>query len=437
MESTGIVVGKQYYLRVVIESKGGEDRYENFIDHELFESLVLIEESRNVLPSMKIVFGVDNTKINKYLNQGNIVKISFGTEFGSCVDSQFVIVSPLMSPWGSNLYKVSIVGIYDTVSYLSTERIQSYSKQKSVDVIRKVFGRLQYADRFRLDFDLDTDDEQVWIQPSITDKAFVNQVIMAMNVKPGSSTIRSTQSSNTGTQIEHSFPVMGITSSGVVRMKDFRSWVTDKIGKPVWIFTSMVPVSGRKNNEITHEHDIEDISNAAMLNAWRGNGMRIAAYDTTVGGIPVDFEGFVRPGILSGFTAGADRDETAPLIISPVNYLSGNMHRHYWEAKARNLQGLAMYSSKRLRFSSCDEYRDVKVLDIVSLRNPAAQDPDSGGSGYQRPGALDTSTSGTYIVSKVARNITKDLFSTVYEVSREGSAEMVGSLGTYPEEEEE
>lgn len=415
------ILGSHRLVVSLINSNDPTDERGDFIDNDCFDFLVLDEEAGLRLPLVKIGFRLYNYDILKYLNQGNILRIfitSFvmnsdgSTEEEVGVSSDFILLKPKVLT-ESNMKIVTLVGIYDAVGFVDDRFSRTFKKMTSKDAFFWVAS--QYFDT---DFDFDKEpypsDEQNWIQSNQSDKDFMKHLFIYSNY-------------------EGSFPITGITINGKFRYRDFKNYVTQNIPKYNFIFSETEvneetmgdPNPKNKPNEIIHNGDIVDISNAGMLNLWRGAGSIVPVLDMDSGGPPVLYESSVDMGLLTGNATGNRNIRATPAYLD-TEYDNDNTYDGFPESKSRNVSGAVVYSSQVLSFTFRWKLHPLQVLDFVTLEE--SDSPWSADGRNDPKNALASVTSsGKYVISRVTRKITKKILTRI-EVCRESPMEQYGAL---------
>ena len=405
----GLSVNGQYYVRISIVSidqttKAEVREYKDFIDTDCFGELVIDEQGRNYLPVMKIAFKLYEYGVLPYLNQGNKVRIVLGRNAETARTSDFIILGTDVRSEGRMAKQVILSCMFDCFPYLRENRVHIYPNMSSIGVLKEVFSRSGYP--FSLDFgDSSPSDVQNWIQPGLTDRAFVNQVQVHCNYPD-------------------SFMAFGITSSGVVRVRDFTSHVGG--GGYDWRFV-LKPSDSEK--DIVYEGDLQDVSEPGAMNLWKAGGSRILVYDMESGSLPLEQSSFMDPGLLSLSKSWNLRLGSASKVAD-VEYHGSNTFGDSEVAVSRNMQGLSAYSAQKVTLSFELGYRDVQVLDVVYVVDPDSlyKKNEETNRGSRQLSLQSANLSGRYLVSKVTRGINDRIFYTAVELCRESPGEIIGAF---------
>lgn len=356
------------------------------MDEPDLQELKIIEEAGNVLPSFSIVFTLQDKDVLRYFNEGNPLEIASGVDDLEMTNVKFRILGkPYISKLTQHKYLIKLTGLLDNIKYYSDCKTRIVGPMSGIEAIIGVAGN-----HFNVDTNIQkSQDRQNWIQPNISDKAFINQVWMHSFI-PGS------------------FPAIGISSRGDFILRDVK-----KLAKSgyQWTFTSTDVL---KDNEIAF--DTWSLgSSTGFINAWTGYSKEKPLWDVDSGVASIS-KPFLQPILAS--TSELDRMEDIGKRSDDFNLINENVHPQYWSAFQNNLSYLAIFSSGAnllLQFSG--RYVDLKVLDLVFLR-----DLDinlQGSEGYY---------SGSYIISKVARIVESKNFTTLVQLTRESLGELIGNL---------
>ena len=447
----GIIITDQFKIKCSIVNKKTGKKITDFFNVETFESLKIDEISWCRLPMVILSFKAISDGLFKFLNQGNILKIYVATlrndingsdeeEEEQVILQDFNMLEPVVTTSG-NIKNVVISAILDNVDFITRNDMscEIFKEMNSKDVIKEIAER--YFDE--VDFpepnededpeDIDPDDEMNWIRVS-SECSFIKEALLHTNYSD-------------------SFPVVGITSNGKFKYKNFKRYVSS--GEPGYkyrIVSSSQDTTeyDEKIVEIVHSGDLVDSSNAFYLNMWRGTGVIIPVYDSDIGATAIPYESSVAIGMLTGEDYSNINFDSSPVVLDSV-YQSDNVYPEYQSSKSRNLSGWAMYSSQKISFSFNKTYAPIEILDLIMLVNETTMDKDifdekidenSSESSQESPddnrNEVDKILSGRYIISRITRNFAIGGVSTKIEACREFHPEQVGDLlGTTEEDSEE
>jgi len=116
-------------------------------------------------------------------------------------------------------------------------------------------------------------------------------------------------------------------------------------------------------------------------------------------------------------SSALDRLTIAGKRAAEFNLVNENVDPHYWTAYQNNLAYLSVFGCTGMLISFTKRFANVKVLDLVSLRDP---DIDLAQSGELY--------SGSYLVSKVVRIVENKIPVTMVELNRESLAGLQGDI---------
>lgn len=375
-----IGVDKQYIMEF---SLGREKDFILEGDLILFK---IIEEAGNVLPSFEIVFKTQNEKILSYLNEGTDLRVTYGRDVNSTVDSTLMVLNKSYSRQGKDNRIIRATGLYSAPNYVSGSAMRITPSLPSVEVIRQVVSPY-FTPQFNVDV---SNDVQTWIQHNQSDKSFVNDLWLR-------------------SYVEQSFIACGISSDGRFILKSIKD---DLKEKPDWRFTSS-PVN---KNDILYDGDFSITDSSGFLNNWMGYGRERMVYNLETGESELTTEEMSpiialtkkiarRSGIEERFASSAIRNE--------------NVHEYYWASYLNNLMKLVMMSAIKVKIGFNNNFVPIKVLDKVML-----SDDDV------RYGGIEASEyhSGLYYITKVVRTLQNKSFITICEMCRESLGDVKGDL---------
>lgn len=439
----GITIDDQFKIKCAIVNKKTGQKIIDFFNVETFNYLKIDEVSGCRLPMVSLSFTAITSGIFKFLNQGNILRV-YVTVIKTALDGSreqieeegilqdFSMMEPSIETTG-NLKNIIITGIMDKVDFIYKRQNEIFKDKTSKEVFEEIASR-----HFNLDFpeikesedpvSIQPNDRQNWIRVS-TETYFLKDVYLHTNY-------------------ENSFPIIGITSRGNFRYRNFLKYVTE--GEPGYKYrfvSSFQDATEYDSNivEIVHSGDISDVSNAFLLNLWRGSGVIIPVYDMDIGIVPVPYESRVQLGLITGETYSNVNFDMNPTSLPPM-YQSDNVYPEYYSSKSRNVSGLSMYSSQKIRFSFDKTFIPIEVLDLVMMVNETLMkeevfdnniQDDKSSDNNEDKSEVDMITSGRYIVTRVLRHFSIGSVKTILECCREFHPNQVGNLLGFVEKDEE
>lgn len=359
---------------------------EDFISSGDLSEFRLVEEAGNVLPTYRLVFQTSDDDLFKFLNEGNAIKLKIGKNQNDLKDIELFIAHSDSVKMNDIRRAFDITGFINSTEYISSDK---YIMQKgtSVAVIRSALSGL-----FRVeDNGISAKDEQVWICPKQSLKRFVNSVW-------------------THSYVPNSFIALGITADKRLIMKDIKKLRTEDYR---WRFTE---VTEDQKRDIAPDSDIENVSKSGFLNSWQGYGRNRVSYSMNE---ETSFNDEVEIQKILSLSATPNRASKLLARQSINRNLTTNTHKNYQKSYGNNLGNLAVLSNNRIRISFSGEYKDINILDLVMMK-------DRGNSSQTQQSLFYTS--GVYVVSKVVRAVTGNVYMTIVEMCRESFNDTQGAL---------
>jgi hypothetical protein len=362
--------------------------FDDFLTELDLQYLKVVEEAGNILPTFEIVFTLLDKNILKYLNEGNPFYISFGEDGSNLTTSSFRIMGKNLNKLGQGKYIVRLMGVYNAFPYYTDCKIQITDKVSGIKVIQDVASQHFST----VDSNIaNSQDNQAWIQHNTPDRVFVNEVWMHSH-------------------IANSFPAIGITSQGIFVLRDVRKL---SVGDYTWKFVSAYDdITDPKEILIDPAYSMESMT--GLVNAWVGYGKEKNLWDVDKSVASVD-KPALTPMLAS--SSALDRLTIAGKRAAEFNLINENVDSHYWTAYQNNLAYLTVFGCTGMLISFTKRFANVKVLDLVNLRDP---DIDLAQSGELY--------SGSYLVSKVVRIVENKIPVTMVELNRESLAGLQGDI---------
>lgn len=376
-----ISVRGQYYLSMDVGDSV------DFIAEDDLEMLTLIEEAGNILPTFNAVFLIHDDRILKKFQETQKLTLQLGRETGSPLTVKLVITRLDTEPVGSGKRRVAISAVLDALGYVREAEAKLYVKKTGLDVIKSVAG--QY---FSVEMLGSSEGSMTWVNPGYTARKFVTEVWLRTKCS--------------------SFPVIGIDSSGKFRCGNFGEFRN----KVKWNFSpkenpGMGLVNGGEGyREVTKEPGSKYIvvdaapvleNHEGFMNSWFALGRDCNEMDADTGEIKI-----LTQGPLS--MLGKKAEATSSLLYT-MGIKSENVHDTYNKAFLTNMTGLVGLSKTKVRLSFAGVYEEIRVLDMANFTEIKLF-----GSGTSE------TISGSYMVSKVIRNISAKTLSTSVELVRDG-----------------
>lgn len=372
-------VENQYYLSIVIGDK------DDFIANEDdLQSCVVCEEAGNVLPTFELRFLIrkESEDTFKYLNEGNIVKMTFGETVDRAVTSEFIIEKMFIQRNGQTAWDVTISGFYNAMAYLAESKIWASGLVSGVECIQsKISGY------FKPEFNIGaSSDSQYWIQHNTSDRKFITDVWLH-SYRPDS------------------FVCVGISSDGKFILKDIKA-----DGGAKWEFGS------EEDPEIVKfgpDYCVE--TRTGLMNHWAGFSRDRTVWNQDADEYADMTEQF-KP--ILAQSEYFDRSSAVGNRIFEFRPINENVHENYWKAWRRNVTSLALFSSIGIVVEYSDKYREMKVLDRVYIQDDKAE-PEAGPL---------VQHSGYYYLTHITRRMDNKKCSTTVKLSREALSEIKGDL---------
>jgi hypothetical protein len=358
----------------------------DFIANQNLISYTIVEQVGNMLPNFELIFVAHDDEILSYINEGNTLKVAMGVDEDNLIDNDLVITRVNISKVGDGRRRILLIGVQDSLGYLSNTKMQITAAKSGVEVVSDVV-----SDYFTTDFNvLSSSDSQNWIQPNIPDREFVNQVALH-------------------SYLPTSFIATAITADGDFRLMDMKRKMKSGFN---WRFSQ----------ETENDYDIPysgyfpiDI-NTGLINNIAGYGRDRLVNEIEEGTSAIQYED-TSP-IMSQSTLS--RNTSIDRRATEDRFTNDNVHDNYWKAADRNRQHQLVFSSVRTTVTFVNFFKAIKPLDIAMYVDE--------GVGLETDDIAEHQ-SGYYVVSKVARNIVGDTFSTVVELVRESFNTNIGDVG--------
>lgn len=377
-----ISVKDQYYFIFDFENLG------DFLEEEDLISFTVIEQAGGFLPEFSFNFIIRDDNILLRLHEGTKIIVSYGKDEDDLTDSILTITSLKTERHGEDRRTVYLTGLYRKIKYTSHHAITISPEMTSFDAIQQVAGTYFTPIVWGT-----SDDAQKWIQYNISPKKFLSEIYLHSHVP-------------------ESFPLYGITTDGLFLLKDIKSIIEKDY---VWRLVTKVSDAAI---DIVYEGDIVLSNNAGFINNWVGYGRRKLINKIESGELEILLEDS-EPVLALTNKLTRDSDFELGGRMDEVGFLNDNVHPNYWKAALHNLINLAIFSSNKITLGFNNDFRPVKILDLIMFKN------DEVVSG--KSSSLEAIT-GLYIITKVSRTLSNKQFTTVIEVCRESFNSTKGNL---------
>jgi len=360
-----------FYLQLDLGGK------KDFLSTEDLVEFTVVEHAGNALPEFILSFITKDDSLLTMFHEGAPIKATYGKSRDNLDEVLCYTGKISANKEGIDSWVFTLNGLCVNQSYVINHNLNAFPKKSGIETVISVLKK----DFKKVETNITkSKDMQAWIQPSTTNKAFVSKTIMHSNLMP-------------------SFPVIAITASGTVILKDALKIVREE--KPKF----------RLVQQGVDATDILVISDGLMeidttfINSWTGFG-KVLKVLNTISGVVSEIRTIFKPVI-----SQAKESEK----LTGVNYRyrgfktqSDNTHENYWKVEDHNLVHLTQMSKVEATHSFADVYHNIRPLDLVIYKDMA-------------PNQKSTSeyTSGLYFVTGVSRTIQNKMLVTTVTLNRE------------------
>lgn len=354
--------------------------FNDFILEENLVQLKIIEQAGNVMPMFEMTFKCSSSKMLKYLNETNPLRVQLGVKEIK-IDTEYRIYHKTINYDSNGWYIITLYCLMNVSNYLLSPKRRTFGNELSdgtpisgLDILLTVANENFSVVETNIQH---SEDYMLRIQPGISNKQFVDELWSTL-------------------YLPDSFALTAITMSGKFRCMDMRSLVTTD---PVWNFT-FKPVSTKKDIEVK-KRTVDD--NSGINNYLFGyirqqefwNEDSLEHYVSTTGNET-----------LMSMSSSFNRDDI--WLQNTQVATNDNMFNEYWECRANNLSNWALFSSINAQCHFEPGWYDVQCLDLVMC---SLQDPN---------GQPEEAFSGLAMVSAVSRIFKNRQIKTVVSLNREG-----------------
>lgn len=350
----------------------------DFVKREDLIEFTVYEYAGNVMPTFELSFISGDDGILRKLNEGNTIEAQSG-KVKEDVKGVTLFTSSLETTKAGTdrrIYKIS--GFAVKTDYIINHNLQITDEKSAIEIV--VETALRNFEKVESNI-TKSDDKQNWIQHNISDRQFLNDVIMRADL---------------GT----SFPVTAITSDGTFIIHDLEKLI--ETDKPDWRLTK----NRTSKDDIIYDTDVSIESQAGFINNWIGYGKELKVINTIDGEVESVFED---PKIIMSMSNELDKSKTIEKRYGGSRSISDNVSSTYWSAFNHNLQSLANLSKIDNTVSFTNIYKPVRPLDIVNFSEES----------NKNDAASSEHSSGKYIVSGVVRTYQNNMTSTTLILNRE------------------
>lgn len=374
-----IGVQGQYVLQFSIST---HKTLKDFISEDQLITFKLIEEAGNLLPIYELIFYNDNEEIFQLLHEGNDLDCTFGETENNAFTSKLTVTHSTCNKDGGDRRIIYLKGIYSAIPYITNSKMFISDYKSAIEVLKDK-AVANFGSKSVISNITKSSDKQRWIQPSSSDKKFVNELWLHASI-PGS------------------FPAIGISSDGKFIIKDIVKDVKEGDKTLMWKFIS-AGVSDSK--DIVYDGNAVIETNTGFINNWLGYGRELNALDLDTS---FDFRILEEANPVIAMSSRMAKRIEVDKRFASVGIQNENTHENYWQAYMHNLTHLASFQNIKVTFTFQSMFKPVRILDKVNF-----SDKNTSGVGSSE------FSSGVYYITKIARNITHRQFSTTVVLSRE------------------
>lgn len=354
--------------------------FQDAIDQDNLASFKLIEEAGNVLPMFEVVFTTTNLILVETLTEGNTLNMSIGKTQESMREAELTILSAERTRVGDGSFALKITGFYNAMAYLTNKKVSS-KRGTSIDTIKEIASSY-----FTTDITVTSDDSSFWLQQTISDRDYVNNIWFH-------------------SWVPDSCPMIGISSAGDFIMRDLKSLASKDT--PDWRFVT----TPQQDIDVVYTGNHIDVSPSGFMNRLGAYGKSMTVRNSTDGSFETLTTEPMQP-ILTQ-SANLNRQKSVEPKISSIVEISENVHPKYWEAYNHNIATLSSLSTNQIALTIVNDFRPFKLLDLAFYKEDKIT---------MTHGELKEATehsSGYYIITKIANVLIHNSMATFVYLTRE------------------
>lgn len=350
-----------------------------------------IEEAGNLLPMWKLDFLASDYSFSKNWNEGAVLTCSIGRNRDDLRELSLVVTKPSSYPNGSNQIRYTAYGLYNALGYVNTPHVRTLGACDSLTVLKAVVGNY-----FTWDDDNNvtkSQDKQVFIQPNISDKKFVDHLARHVYLKD-------------------SYFGVAITSDGRFRAFDAKQKLSEEPA-----YSIGTKIYGGPGKALIQMSAPEYASYSSIINPLIGYGTEKPMVDATTGARIVHKP---KPNIVAAQATQTPRSVTVERRTQSPVRLTTNHDVNYHVAESNNYMGLMNLSNESVTVLVECGYEPISVWDIVQFTAMATGSTE-----------VDEVRSGKYVVGLVSRQATglgQNRFLTKIRMFRESTNSIQGDL---------
>lgn len=354
--------------------------FEDFVYEENFMEMKIIEQAGNVMPAMELTFKTSQPRLLKYLNETNPLKVQMGvTEFR--LDAEYRIKHKRIKRDSNGNYTVIAHALLNNSNYLLTPKRRTFGNALSDGTPvsgLEIINAVAQENFSTIESNIEkSEDYMIRIQPSISNKAFIDEVWSTLYTPD-------------------TFVLCGITMGGKFKLADMRALVSTD---PKWHFTYK---ASNPKKEITFEN--ESIDDQSGVNNYLFGYIRQQEFWSEDSGD--HYVSTTGNETLMSMSENFNRDNI--WLHNTQVATNDNMFNEYWECRATNLSNWALFSSVNLQLQFQPWWYDIEVLDLVmvSVVSPQSEPEEA--------------FSGLAMISGISRIFKNKKITTVVSLNREG-----------------
>lgn len=332
--------------------------YNNFLHYADLLHFQMVCTAGIALPYFNIMFRTNDVKIKNKIIENNVVKIKIGQTPSDADTFRIAIAEKSAKPdTDGNYYLINFMGFLNDKRFLIDRKIECYTGT-SLEVLTELCADY-------LGTELDTtignvnDTSSKWIRSNETVQIFMADVWLHMNIAP-------------------SVPLMAINKDGKVLLESLDIL---KSMSPKWNFT---PNNPTQSNEIKYLNKFKPKSYKFSSNLYAGYGRVISIPTTETGNYDV---------VINDNDPELSATQSSETTNSGITAFEGfynneNVHSQYHQSYFYNTAKLVKMSSIIGKIDVLGYYKNLKLLDVVSVVTDK----------------VDSSVSGKYIVDTITVN---------------------------------
>lgn len=371
-----ITVKGQYVLAIAVKTSSS-GKIINFFDHE--DDLISYVDVSKVgfdLPAIEVIFEFSDPELLPYLVEKAVFIVSIGKDIDSAIQSTFNIVTQNVKQQSAGKWSARIVGIYDAVPYLKTQKRQFFD-QTSVDVTKDLLQKNLGKSVKELTA-VKSRDQMCWWQPNQDDYHFLMDVWLH-------------------SYVQNSIYLTAIDFEGTPYITDLRK----QAAKMPSITLSTGSTTDENVYGVLDNFDV--ISNSSVSNNFGGyvKSKPISNMDTGIKSTLKKKETV----ILSesdDFNRASDIETEAPYSLQ-----TANVHENYNICPMNNRSLFLSMKSYVIEVTIPEKHIPAKLLEYVMFKDS------------QENGQAQEDYSGIYMVGKIAHQIGDKKFYTHLTLWRE------------------